>query len=186
LKKCHLFHWSEQAVRSPLLLLWNPQIDGQYKPRPKTQDNTFPEMLRIYSNVRPSVTVFDFYLILPQLMSISTQATIVKLHLRHITQEEIATALRTGRKRISRCLPGTIPDSHCIGWSSICEGELIASVETRTLQTPSLSGVDLARDASEHLGLAIFRSTVNAVQVSASSPYASIGREPYCRRSLIL
>jgi hypothetical protein len=120
----------------------------------------------VYSNFHPWVAVFYFCLILPCLMSTSIKAKIVELHLRHLMQEEIVGTLRTGRSRISRCPrashhPGTIPDSRRIGRPSIRGRELIAFVETRTLRTPLVSRVDLAREVSEHLGLAISRSTVN-------------------------
>jgi hypothetical protein len=94
---------------------------------------------------------------------------ILELHLRHFAQEEIATALRTGRDRASRGLRefhhySTIPDSHGIGRPSIRGSKLITFMETRTLQTPSLSWVDLARKVSEQLGLTISRWAVNAIR----------------------
>jgi hypothetical protein len=54
--------------------------------------------------------------------------------------------LMTGRNRISRCLgefhySSTTPDSHCIKLPLVRGNELIPFVETRTLQTPSLSGL---------------------------------------------
>jgi hypothetical protein len=93
----------------------------------------------------------------------------VGLHLRHFAQEEIAAALRTGRDRVSRCLrkfhhPSTIPDGHHIGPPSIRGSELIAFMETRTLQTLSLPGVDLAREVRQHLGLAISHWAVNVIR----------------------
>jgi hypothetical protein len=101
-------------------------------------------------------------------MSNSTEAKIVELPLRQVTQEEIAAALTTGRSRISRSFgefhySGIIPHSHRIGRPSIRGSELITFVETRTLQTPSRSGVDLAHEVSEYLNLAFSHSMVNAI-----------------------
>jgi hypothetical protein len=109
-------------------------------------------------------------------MSTSIEAKIVELHLRHLTQKEIAAALRTGRNRT--------PDAFTnpINLTPFLQNRM----ETETLQTMSLSAVDLACEVAKQLDLAISRSTMNAVQVSASSPYAGIDRKPYCPPSRIL
>jgi hypothetical protein len=109
-------------------------------------------------------------------MSTSIEAKILELHLRHFTQEAIAPALRTRRDRISRCLrefqrSDAIPESHHIGQPSIRGSELIACAKARTLQTPSLSEVYLARQVREHLALAISRSTVNSARLGMQFKY---------------
>jgi hypothetical protein len=56
------------------------------KLRIKARGKSFSETLRIYSYVRPPVTVSYFCLILPRLMSTSIEAKIVELHSRHFIQ----------------------------------------------------------------------------------------------------
>jgi hypothetical protein len=111
-------------------------------------------------------------------MSTSIETMIVELHLQHFVQKEIAAALRTGRDRVSRCLrefhhSSAIPDSHGIGRRSIRGSELIAFMETRTLQGRSLSVVNLAHEVSEHLSLAISRWAVNVIR--RGMPFKSRG-----------
>jgi transposase len=98
-----------------------------------------------------------------------TEANIIELHLRHLTQDEIATTLRVGHTRVARAIrefrcSGTIPNCLRIGRPRKMTSDLAAFVEARTIQQPTLSARGLANEIDDHFGVKLSPTTINTVR----------------------
>jgi transposase len=105
-----------------------------------------------------------------------TEASIIEFHLRHFTQDEIATTLRVGQTRVARAIrefkcSGTIQNCLRIGRPWKMASDLAAFVEVRTIQQPSLSVMGLAKEISDHFGVRVSPITINIIRRNLSFKY---------------
>jgi transposase len=135
------------------------------------------------------------------MMTTSVDAQIVELHLRHYTQELIVATLKTGKPRVSRCIrefhqSGVIPSALRIDRPSNRSSDLIAFVEARTLQSPSMSSSALSDEIATEFDVHLSRTTVNSTRKGVRFKYRPVrrnqalneshklGRLEFCRKML--
>jgi transposase len=102
-------------------------------------------------------------------MTNSIEAEIVKMHLAHLTSEEITVQLGIGPSRISRTIRAfhqsrIILEALRIGRPQKRRSELVDLIEARTLGGRSISAVDLSREIKETHGVTVSRTTANTIR----------------------
>jgi hypothetical protein len=101
-------------------------------------------------------------------MTTTVEAQIIELHLRHYTQDLIVATLKTGKPRVSRCIKEfhrseVIPGPLRIGRPRKRSSDLIAFVEARMLQSPSMSSSALSDEIATEFGVHLSRAIVNSI-----------------------
>jgi transposase len=134
-------------------------------------------------------------------MTTPVEAQIIELHLRHYTQDLIVATLKTGKPRVSRCIKefhrsGVIPGALRIGRPSKRSSDLVAFVEARTLQSPSMSSSALSDEIATEFGVHVSRTTVNNIRKGLRFKYRplrhnqaltdlhKLNRLEFCRKML--
>jgi transposase len=106
---------------------------------------------------------------IPAPTDVSTESKIIKMHLAHLSYDEIQTQLGVGRTRISTTIHrfhefGVIPDAPRIGRPRKWRNDLIAFIEARTLREPSISGMNLSIEIEKQFGVPVSRTTINIIR----------------------
>jgi transposase len=102
-------------------------------------------------------------------MTNSTEAETVKMHLAHLTYDDIIFQLGVRRSRVSRTLrafhqSGIILEALRIGRPQKRRSELVDLIEARTLRELSISAMDLSREIEETFGVTVSCTTVNTTR----------------------
>jgi transposase len=112
-------------------------------------------------------------------MDDSLEAKVIELHLRHQTQDEIASVLRTSKSRVSRSVrefheTGLIPTAFRIGRPSKATGILVGYIKTRTIQDPSISGASLSAEISAQFRGSLSRTAIDVIRPGQRLKYRPI------------